>query len=499
MGQHDRSYWNATAPGANFPELLGDVEVDVAIVGGGIVGITTACFLKDSGASVAVIEALQVGRQATGMSTAKVTSQHGLRYQTLIQNFGEDNTALYAQAQECGLSTIRRLCETYRINCDMTPSSAYVYTLDRDEIGKIEQEAELTRRLGLPASLTHETGLPFSVLAAIRFDDQAQFHPTKYVAGLARTIPGDGCHVFENSRVIDWDTGRVQTARGSVRARHVVMATHLPLGKIGGYFAQAYPYAEPVIAAKIDRALEGMYITAGSPSRSIRSHTGADGDTYAIAAGERFKPGHPEDERKTFAGLESWLRQSFGVTDLAYRWVNEDYHAADQSPFIGWSSSMSDGYLIATGFHAWGITAGTAAARIIADLAMGQDNRWLPVFNATRVKPIAGGAEFVKENAGVAQHLVSGYLSRKLSSVEEVAPGEAAIVKVGSEEVAAFRDESGRVHAVSAACTHMGCLLGWNETDRTWDCSCHGSRFELDGRVIRGPATRALAVKGEFR
>jgi glycine/D-amino acid oxidase-like deaminating enzyme/nitrite reductase/ring-hydroxylating ferredoxin subunit len=488
----DRTYWNATAVAPDFPQLSGEVRVDVAIVGGGIVGITTARLLKDQGLTVAVVEARKVGRQVTGKSTAKMTSQHKIIYQTLEQKFGEDRARLYAEAQEAGVRKIHSLASQHGIDCDIEPKPAFTYTLDEQYVPQLEKEVEVARRLGLPASLVRETGLPFDVRAAMRFDTQAQFHPTKYVAGLARTIPGGGCHVFENSRVVDWEPARVATDRGSVGARHVVMATHMPLGQIGGYYAEAYPYAEPVIAARIGRVPDGMYINVEEPSHSIRTHRRENGDVYGIVAGTSFKPGHTDEERKYFEDIERWLRDNFEPGPIEYRWVNEDYSPMDRAPFIGWSSSAGDGYLVATGFAAWGISNGTAAAMILADLAAGKENRWLELFDATRVKPIAGGPKFVKENVEVAAHLVSGYLSRKPKSFDELAPGDAAIMKIDGKNVAAFKDKDGHVHAVSAVCTHMGCIVGWNETDRTWDCPCHGSRFDLDGQVIHGPAILPL-------
>jgi glycine/D-amino acid oxidase-like deaminating enzyme len=258
----DRSYWNATSTATDFPELTGQINVDVAIIGGGIVGTTTARVLKDRGAKIALIEARRVGRQVTGKSTAKITSQHTLAYQTLQQKFGEERTRLYADAQETGLRQIKTFAAQYGIACDIEPKSAFIYAESEDNVGDIEKEAEVAKRLGLPASLVRETDLPFPVLAAVRFDNQAQFHPTKYVAGLAGTIAGEGCHVFEHSRAVDWDPTRVSTERGRVNAHHVVMATHLPLGQVGGFYTEVYPYAEPVIAAKIRRPPSGMYLNA---------------------------------------------------------------------------------------------------------------------------------------------------------------------------------------------------------------------------------------------
>ncbi|HEU4809964.1 MAG TPA: FAD-dependent oxidoreductase [Sphingomicrobium sp.] len=488
----NRIYWEQTASSKAFPTLDGDVEVDVAIIGGGIVGVSAARFLKDDGLTVAVVEARRVGQGVSGKATSKVTSQHGIKYRKLADKFGEDKARLYAEAQETGLRRIVELAQTHGFDADIERMPAFTYTRDEKHVEEIEKEVEIAKRLGLPASLTRDTGLPFDVLAAMRWDDQAQFHPIKYVAGLAATIPGDGSHVFENSRVTDWDTKCVKTGGGTVRARHVVMATNLPLGQTGMYYATNHPMAEPVIVAPIRNAPPAYYINAEQPGHSIRTHR-SGGQTYAICAGPHFKPGETEEEQKAFGEIERWLTGNFDVGEIEYRWGNEDYAPVDGAPFIGWSSSdASDAFLVATGFAAWGFTNGTAAGQLIADLVSGRDNLWLELFDATRVKPLAGAKKFAKENAGVAKHLIGGYVSKKPKSYDDLGNGEGAVLAIDGEKVAAFRDDSGNIHAVSAKCTHMGCILGWNPTDRTWDCPCHGSRFALTGEVVAGPAVSAL-------
>jgi Rieske Fe-S protein len=251
-----------------------------------------------------------------------------------------------------------------------------------------------------------------------------------------------------------------------------------------------------VIVGRVEegRAPPGMYISAEPPEHSVRVYRDAEGQNWLIIGGESFKGGHVDDERAHFEDLERWAFDNFGAAP-EYRWTNIDYTPMDQAPFIGWSSSIKDGYLVATGFDAWGLANGTAAGIIISDLIVRGDNPWLRVFDATRVKPVAGGKEFVKENLDVAAHLVSGWLSSKPKDFAALAPGDAAILKVDGENVAGFKDEEGRLHCVSAVCTHMGCLVGWNETDRTWDCPCHGSRFMLSGEVLHGPAVQPLEPK----
>jgi Rieske Fe-S protein len=240
------------------------------------------------------------------------------------------------------------------------------------------------------------------------------------------------------------------------------------------------------------RAPPGMYISVETPRHSVRAHRDDEGETWLILTGPSWKHGHVDQERESFEEIERFARDSFGMTP-EYRWTNEDYTPMDHAPFVGWSSSGPGACLVATGFDAWGITMGTASAMLLADIVTERDNGWLDLFDARRVKPLAGGKEFVKGNAEVATHLVGGWLASKPHSYDDLKPGEAAILHVDGHNVAASRDEDGTLHAVSAVCTHMGCLVGWNENDRSWDCPCHGSRFERDGAVIHGPAVRALA------
>jgi glycine/D-amino acid oxidase-like deaminating enzyme/nitrite reductase/ring-hydroxylating ferredoxin subunit len=494
---HHLSYWNATAPASAFPALEGEIAADVAIVGGGIVGVTAARILKDRGLKVALVEALRVGEEVTGKSTAKITSQHNIAYSVIARKFGEDGARLYAEANETGLGTIRALAERHRLACNLDTRPAFTYTNDPAQVETIEKEVELARRLGLPASLTRDTGLPFEVLTAMRWEDQAQFHPVRYVKGLAETIPGDGCRVFEDSRVIDWDPRRIATESGSVRARYVVMATHLPLGKIGLFYTETHPHMHPVIMgrAAAGRVPDGMYISVEEPRHSTRGHRDDDGRDWMIFTGPSFAHGEVDKERESFADLEAFARDHFRV-EADYRWTNEDYGSLDHVPYVGWSSSLRDPYLVATGFNAWGITNGTAAAILIADLIQDRENPWLKVFDATRIKPVAGAKSFAAGAAATVSHLIGGHLARKPHSFDDLAPGEAAILKIHGDNVAGFRDEQGALHAVSAVCTHLGCVVGWNETDRSWDCPCHGSRFALDGSVIHGPAVKALEAIG---
>jgi glycine/D-amino acid oxidase-like deaminating enzyme/nitrite reductase/ring-hydroxylating ferredoxin subunit len=377
--------------------------------------------------------------------------------------------------------------------------AAYVYAHSKEKVPEIEREVEVAQRLGLPASLVGEVPLPFPIAAAIRFDEQAQFNPCKYALGLAGAFTDAGGQVFERARAVRIEHGepcRVVTDRGTVTARDVIAATHMPLGKEGMFFAKAYPYAHPMVAARIEpaKAPDGMFISAERPTHSVRTARWGD-ETYLVAVGGAYKPGHTHEQIEMFDKLKRFVCGQFRVQSIDYYWTNEDYESMDGMPFVGRASSGAEHLFVATGFNAWGITNGTAAGMILADLVANRRNPWAEVFDATRIKPVTAGPSFVGENVSAGAHLVGGYLSTRSRSIDDLAAGEAEVLKLDGERVASFKDEEGNVHAVSAVCTHLGCVLGWNPADRTWDCPCHGSRFALDGSVIHGPATTPLERK----
>lgn len=479
-------HWIATATDTAYPSLVGDRSVDIAIVGAGIVGLTAALELAADGQSIAVLDGQRVGRQVTGRSSAKITTQHNLIYADLTCRLGEAKARLYAEANMAGVQRIRDWTGRYGIECDLESRAAYTYTCDEGRLDELKQEVETAKRYGLPASFTADLPLPVGAKGAVRFDDQAQFNPAAYLVGIAAAAAA-GAAIYENSWATRIEAAenagrrwRVRTATGAVAADHVLVATNQPFSAPENYNHRTQPRCHPSICLRMDsdKLPNGMFISAEHPTRSIRTARDNDGPLLQVL-GPQFRTGQEGDVAARFQELEAWARAHFDVGALVWRWVNEDMDTFDRVPFVGAPKpEEAPGWYVATGFNAWGISNGTAAGLLIADLARGRENPWTALYDPAR--------PFDKDfhKGGESQSMVN--------SVADIPAGGGGVLKVGEEHVAVFKEEDGRAFAVSAHCTHKGCPVTWNNADRTWDCPCHGSIYRRDGQVIHGPATAPL-------
>jgi glycine/D-amino acid oxidase-like deaminating enzyme/nitrite reductase/ring-hydroxylating ferredoxin subunit len=498
------SYWIASTESPEFPRLEGDVSVDVAVVGAGITGITTATLLKRAGKTVALVEAKRILRGATGYTTAKLTAGHNVVYSHLERHFGAEGARLYAAANQTAVETVARMTAEERIDCDLERTENFVYSESEDEVETLRAEADAARRAGLPASFTHETELPFPVAGAVVVDEQAQFHPRKFLLPLARALPGEGSHVFELTRARDVRDGEpcvVETPLGSVRAHTVVVTTHLPILDRGFFFAKTHPKRSHVLAARVepDRAPRGMYISTESPTHSVRSAEDADGRLVLIG-GEGHKTGQEPRTDEREERLAAWARERFGFGEFAYRWATQDFYSVDRVPYVGRLRRGSSRVLVATGFGGWGMSNGVASALILTDLVLGRENPWAALYDAKRLKPVASARDFMKENANVARRWL-GDRARAAAADDDVAglaSGEGRVLRLDGELVGVRRDADGALHAVSAVCTHLGCVVSWNPAEESWDCPCHGSRFAADGTAIQGPAVDDLTPRDDL-
>lgn len=496
---HHRSLWSTDVEPPAFAPLDGDTTVDVAVVGAGITGLTTALLCKEAGLSVTVVEADRVASGTTLGTTGKVTSQHDLFYASAAEDLGEEIARTYGEANQAAIGIVEELASRHDIDAYASRLPSFVFTRQESQLDAVRQEADVARRLGLPASYTEEVGLPFGVLGAVRFDDQLQVHPVRLVHGFARAVAGDGGSVHERTRVTgvseEGDLVEVRTELGTVRARHAIIATLLPITDRGFEFAKARPTRAYGIAVELDEEPpEPMYISAESPKRSLRHYHG-DGGTFLVVVGESHETGHGEQLTGHYEALIEFARRHFPVRSVAHRWSAQDYMPVDGIPYVG-RLSFTDRVQVATGFKKWGLTNGVVAARIMTDAVLGRTHRWAAVFDTHRREPLAKYAELVKENAKVGVRFLADRLSLPGEDrVRELRPGQGTVVRVGGAPVGISRDSDGALHAVDAVCPHMGCVVNWNDAEASWDCPCHGSRFDASGDVLSGPAVRRLRAR----
>ena len=459
-----------------------DLTVDVAVLGAGIVGLTTALLLERQGARVAVLEARRVGAGASGYNTAKLSSLHGLTYSKLAGSLGSDAARSYGEANEAGIARVFELAEQLGIDCDLRRKPNYTYAESGSDVDQLREEADVARELGLPASYAEELDLPFPVAGAVRFDNQAEFHPVKYLDGIAAALEGP---LHEGTMATRVHPGRVRTAAGpTLTAEHVVMATHLPFLDRGLYFARCHPERSYVVAGRTSEGPAGMYLSTEQPAHSIRAH-----GEWLLVGGESHKTGQA-DAAERYARLESWARERFGI-EPELRWATQDQMPVDGVPYVGRHDPLSPRVWVATGFRKWGLAMGTAAAELLAAQIGGREHAWTELFNPQRLRPRASATSLAKENANVALRFFGDRVVKR-GSADEIGPGEGRIVGAGLGQRAAYRDDDGTLHELSARCTHLGCIVNWNSAERTWDCPCHGSRFAATGEVIEGPAVRPL-------
>nr|WP_236784649.1 FAD-dependent oxidoreductase [Alteribacter salitolerans] len=497
MPRYPEPFWRKESETTEYPALTDNTDCDVAVVGGGIAGITTAYLLQKEGKNVVLIDAGKLINGTTGHTTAKITSQHGLFYDELINHFGKEKARHYYDANQEGLEFIEELVNELSIDCDFSHEDAFVFTQDPDEIFKIKKEDEAYQQLDINGGLIDEKTLPFYTRAAIVMRDQAQFHPVKYLNALTDAFIKAGGTVYENTTASDVKTGdrpAVITREGhEITCDHVVAASHFPFyDGMGFYFARMHAERSYSLAVKTSKPItSGMYINAEDPKRSIRCTPAEDG-YLMIIGGEKHKTGQGIDTSKHYDALAAYSREMFPDAEILYRWATHDLITMDKLPYIGHITERHKNIFVATGFHKWGMTNGTIAAKIIRDGILEKENTYRELFTPHRMKADPGIKEFVKENANVAKYFVKGKAEMVRRKPEDLASDEGGVVTVKGKRAGAYKDPDGLLHAVDTTCTHMGCECEWNDGDRTWDCPCHGSRFNVQGEVIEGPADKPL-------
>jgi glycine/D-amino acid oxidase-like deaminating enzyme/nitrite reductase/ring-hydroxylating ferredoxin subunit len=492
-----RSLWVATAPAPQpRPPLDGDGTADVVVVGAGVAGLTTALFCARAGLDVLVLEADRIGTGVTGHSTVKVTAAHGTAYSSIREKHGDDVTRVYGAANRWGMDEVGRLVSELCIECDLQRVAHCIYGDTDDQVRTIDAEAEAQRLGGLDVERVDALDLPETpVTAAIRVPDQILLHPVRYLRGLADAVEHEGGRIVEGTRAMtvddEDDEQLVRTPNGDVRAEHVVIATHAPIDDHGAMFSRYLPHMEYAMAVRTrDGVPSESYIYCTDPTRSMR-WVDVDGERLLVIVGEGHKVGEEDVGQEPWIKLHDWVDTRWGVERVAYRWSTHDLYGYDALPIMGRMEGTTNRYVL-TAFGTWGMTNATAGAAIVRDAITGAEHEWASTFAPSEHRFKGGFGEAVKENVkAVGGHLVGDRLKRHRGDVGELSDGEGDVFDVEGREVAVCRLD-GSLRAVSAKCTHMGCIVGWNSGERTWDCPCHGSRFAPDGSVVSSPATASL-------
>lgn len=429
-----KSVWRYTAADSKFPELKKDIQTDILVIGGGLAGLLCAYFLKSDGADVVLVEAQKICGGISGNTTAKITSQHALIYDDLINKFGMAKAKQYLEANNSALGEYRKMCEN--IDCDFEEKSAYVYTLN--DVSKITKEAEALKVLGYNADLVSTTPLPFSVAGAIRFQNQAQFNPLKFAYSISK-----GLNIYEHTKIRELRGTTAVTNMGNIMANKIIVATHFPfINKHGSYFMKLYQDRSYVIALENAQNVDGMYIDEAEHGLSFRNY----GDLLLLGGG-----GHRTGkDGGNYDVLRSFARKYYPEAHEKYYWAAQDCMTLDGVPYVGHYSAQTKNLFVATGFNKWGMTASLAAAKVLCDLVQNRSNKYADLFSPSRTM--------------LRPQLLSN----------------------------AFESVCGLLTPSLKRCPHLGCALKWNSAEHTWDCSCHGSRFEENGKLLDNPATADL-------
>jgi glycine/D-amino acid oxidase-like deaminating enzyme/nitrite reductase/ring-hydroxylating ferredoxin subunit len=488
----------------NIPEFTGrytslpSSRFDVVIVGGGMTGITTGLLLQKAGKSCLIAEKHNLCFGTTGGTTAHLNTFFDTDYHTIKQDFGEENAQRLHMAAQQALELIKQNVETYGIDCGYSERDGYVYSQNEKQTAYLNDIYQSSRNAGCNVEWIDGIPVPVEFDKALVFRGQAQFHPTQYVMALARVFEEAGGVILQNCSVdnVHGETLlQVETSLGLVEAQHVIYATHIPPG-INLLHFRCAPYRSYAMAVTLqdDRYPTGLAYDMYDPYHYFRTQE-VNGQKYLVVGGEDHKTAHVTRTEDCFRSLELYIRKYYNVDKVAYQWSSQYFEPADGLAYIGHLPGNPQNVWVATGYSGNGMTYSHIAAITLSQLIVKEYSLFTELFNPNRVKPAAGFANFVKENLDVAKEFIGKRLSQEtLHSLVELAPGEAKVVKYEGESIALYKDEEGKVYAVNPVCSHAKCIVGWNSAEKSWDCPCHGARYDVNGEVLTGPARKGLDV-----
>ncbi len=502
------SLWLDTAPPQRQPSLTTDTTADVCVIGAGIAGVTTAYLLAREGRSVALIDDGSPGCGQTGMTTAHLSNVIDDRYTEMIRLHGEEGARLACDSHGSAITRIETICRDEGIDAGFQRVSGYLFLAPEHDESYLNDEMAAARRAGLEVNkLARAPVQGFQSGPCLEFPRQGQFHPLDYLNGVVAAFLRLGGRVYGGVRATSVAGGEpavVETANGpSIRAGAVVVATNVPFNDLVAIHTKQAPYYSYVVGARIPSGAvtPALYWDTHDPyhyvrvQRTTNARLGGDNDDpvdLLIAGGEDHKTAQASDTEERFGRLEAWMRTHYPAAgELEYRWSGQVMETQDGLAFLGRNPMDADNVYVATGDSGMGMTHGTIAGMLICDLIQGRPNPWASLYDPSRIRVGAAG-DFLKENLNVAAQFTSWVTPGEVKSADEIAPNSGAVIREGLSKIAVFRDEAGEVHRLSAVCPHLGCIVGWNKAASTWDCPCHGSRFDAHGRVVNGPASTDL-------
>ena len=486
------SPWQKDLPAPVKNQAWNDQIFDCLIVGGGITGLTTALLLQQAGKKTVVTEAHTIGFGTTGGTSAHINTFADTTYKEAESAFGADGAQLFAEAIQEGFNLIKNNIDNNKIACDYEPKTGYLYAENEDEVKQLADIYDGAVKVGVLVEYTDEVPTPVPFQKALAWGRQAQFHPLKYLTGLELAYLKAGGTISENTLVKGVITENGIHSAENIKAKAVIYATHMP-PNINVFNFECSPYRSYVMAVKLKSGKypDALIYDSQEPYHYVRSHN-IDGQQLLIAGGLDHKTGH-DDPENAFSQLEKYIRKYYNVSSIKYKWSSQYYVPVDGLPYIGQMPFSADGIYCATGFNGNGMMLGSVAAKILSDLVQGKKSKYEKLFSPSRIKPIDSFSEFVKENADVAYHFLADRLKiKETDSVERLKPDTGKVIEVDGHKIAAYKDADGNLHTLSPICTHAGCIVNWNGEEKSWDCPCHGARYDIEGRVLTGPATLSL-------
>lgn len=477
-----QSLWSDSCSFRRRDSLNSDINAEAVVIGAGMAGLLTAYMLKSKGVEPIVIDARSIAGGVTKNTTAKITSQHYLIYDKLIKNFGKSKAYEYAMANELAIRQYEEIVNKENIDCDFEKVPAYIYSLNEEDKSKLESELKAAKELGIDAELTDGLNIPLDIKCALKYNNQGQFNPLRFLQAISDRIT-----IYENTRALDVRENLVITEKGKITAKHIVVATHYPIINVPGYyFTRMHQSRSYVLVLENAQKVDGMSIDMAQGGYSFRNYK-----DLLIFGGASHRTGENEQGGK-YEALRKAALELYPNSIEKYHWSAQDCVPLDEVPYIGKYSAQTENMYVATGFNKWGMSSSMVSAMIISDMIVNRENKFSAVFSPQRFNVSASAKNLIKDSVKITKNFIAEKLEIPKADIEKIKRGHGGIVSIKGAQAGVYKDEEGRTFIVSTKCPHLGCQLQWNPDELTWDCPCHGSRFDYHGKWLEGPSIKNI-------